>query len=328
MKKYIINIVSAQLKNNQKLGGGASVKAPADILTLAKQSGYEAVDVFSYQSYGKIKQILSLLYQIFKISRTFEKDSIVFFQYPHINPRIMPIVMPLFKKYRKVAIIHDMNSIRVDGKLSETEKNALNYFDELYVHSYNMQDYLKTKLKQDIVYHVIGCFPYLADSNQEKREISKRVVFAGNLDKSYFLSEFVRKNNDLELLLYGKKTIKLVGNAQYMGKFLPDEIQNIKGSWGLVWDGERTDCCGGSYGEYLKIIAPHKFSMYLAAELPVIVWKESAMAKLVEKYQLGITIDSLSEISKKIDSISEKEYQSILNNIRSFGDNKMNVVFN
>ena len=220
-----------------------------------------------------------------------------------------------------------MNSIRVDGKLSETEKNALNYFDELYVHSDNMLDYLKTKLKQDIVYHVIGCFPYLADSNQEKREISKRVVFAGNLDKSYFLSEFVRNNNDLELLLYGKKTIKLVGNAQYMGKFLPDEIQNIKGSWGLVWDGERTDCCGGSYGEYLKIIAPHKFSMYLAAELPVIIWKDSAMANIVEKFNLGITINSLSEISARIDALDNKEYQSILCNIRAYLNNCLNIVF-
>lgn len=326
MKKYIINIVSSRFKNDP-IGGGASAKAPADFLALAKNAGYEEIDVYSYMSYGKIRQLLSLLWQFLKLSHTLKKNSIVFFQYPHINPRIMPIVMPLFKKYRKVAIIHDMNSIRVDGRLSETEKRALNYFDELYVHSDNMRDYLKTKLKQDIVYHIIECFPYLAAPNQEKREISKEVVFAGNLDKSYFLSEFVRKNKDLELLLYGKKTIKLVGNAQYMGKFLPDEIQNIKGSWGLVWDGEKTDCCGGSYGEYLKIIAPHKFSMYLAAELPVIVWKESAMAKLVEKYQLGITIGSLSEISDRIETLDEKVYQSILDNIRSYLINNMNVVF-
>lgn len=328
MKKYIINIVSSRFKNDP-IGGGASAKAPADILALAKDAGYVEIDVYTYISYGKVRQLLNLLWQFLKLSGTLEKDSIVFFQYPHINPRIMPIVMPLFKKYRKAAIIHDMNSIRVDGNLSNTEKKALNYFDELYVHSDNMQGYLKTKLKQDIVYHVIECFPYMAAPNLEKRSLSNQVVFAGNLDKSYFLLDFVKSNKNLDLLLYGimKDSSKLSGKANYMGKFQPDEIQNIKGSWGLVWDGERTDCCGGSYGEYLKIIAPHKFSMYLAAELPVIVWKESAMAKLVEKYQLGITIGSLSEISDKIETIDENIYQSFLDNIRSYLNNNMNVVF-
>lgn len=328
MKKYIINIVSSQFKNDP-IGGGASAKAPADILALAKKAGYQEIDVYTYMSYGKVRQLLSLLWQFFKLSRKLENKSIVFFQYPHINPHIMPVVMPLFKKYRKVAIIHDMNSIRVYGRLSDTEKKALNYFDELYVHSDNMKNYLLRLLKANMQYHVIDCFPYLAAPNKEKRILSKQIVFAGNLDKSKFLFPFLNSNKDLDILLYGitKNSSVFKGKANYLGKFLPNEIQTLKGSWGLVWDGDSTDCCGGNYGEYLKIIAPHKFSMYLIAELPIIVWKESAMAKLVEKNGLGITISSLSEISERIDSIEKKEYQSILNNVCYYLKNKMNINF-
>lgn len=326
MKKYIINIVSARFKNDP-IGGGASAKAPADILMLAKQNGYEEIDVFLYQTYGKIKQIMSLLYQLFKLSCTLERNSIVFFQYPHINPHIMPVVMACFNKYRKVAIVHDMNSIRVDGKLSDSEKKALNYFDELYVHSDNMRDYLRANLKSNLVYHVIDCFPYISEANCEERISSNTVTFAGNLDKSTFLIEFLNKNKNLDILLYGQTSdaSKFTDKAKYLGRFLPDDIQHIKGSWGIVWDGENIDTCGGHYGEYLKIIAPHKFSMYLAAEMPVIVWSMSAMAELVKKYHLGVIVNNLDEIYAKIHDC-EKDYNSYVQNIKYFVKEKMNRI--
>lgn len=326
MKKYIINIVSSRFKNDP-IGGGASAKAPADILALAKNAGYVEIDVYTYISYGKVRQLLNLLWQFLKLSGTLEKDSIVFFQYPHINPRIMPIVMPLFKKYRKVAIIHDMNSIRVDGKLSDSEKKALNYFDELYVHSDNMRDYLRVNLKSNLVYHVIGCFPYISEANCEERIGSNTVTFAGNLDKSTFLIEFLNKNKNLDILLYGQTSdvSKFTDKAKYLGRFLPDDIQHIKGSWGIVWDGENIDTCGGHYGEYLKIIAPHKFSMYLAAEMPVIVWSMSAMAELVKKYHLGVIVNNLDEIYAKIHDC-EKDYNLYIQNIKYFVKEKMNRI--
>lgn len=319
MKKYIINIVSSQFKNDP-IGGGASAKAPADILALAKKAGYEEIDVYTYMAYGKVRQLLSLLWQFLNLSHTLERNSIVFFQYPHINPHVMPVVMPLFNKFRKVAIIHDMNSIRVDGKLSETEKKALNYFDELYVHSDNMKNYLKRFLKPNIQYHVIECFPYLAASNQEKRELSNKVVFAGNLDKSKFLFPFLCSNKDLDILLYGitKNSSEFNCKAKYLGRFLPNEIQTLKGSWGLVWDGDRIDGCIGNYGEYLKIIAPHKLSMYLRAELPVIVWKYSAMSNLVKNKGLGLCVEGLNEISSILKNVSDERYHEFISNIREY----------
>lgn len=82
------------------------------------------------------------------------------------------------------------------------------------------------------------------------------------------------------------------------------------------------DACSGNWGKYLKIIAPHKFSMYLVAELPIIVWKESAMAKLVEQNKLGITINTLTELGDRISRISSDEYDNIVLNIRNYRANK------
>lgn len=328
MKKYIINIVSSRFKNDP-IGGGASSKAPADILTLAKENGYEEIDIYDYQSYGKLRKALSIIAQLWKSKHLLSKHSLILFQYPHINPRLLPFMMKIFGEYRKIAVVHDINSIRENGQLSSMEKKALNCFDELYVHSERMRACLKSVLRHDVKYKVIGCFPYLASPNQESRQQSNKITFAGNLDKSVFLSLFFEINANLDILLYGKtdNPLKYKGKAQYLGKFMPDEIQHIEGSWGLVWDGDSINGCMGSYGEYLKIIAPHKFSMYIAAELPVIVWDESAMASIVKENGLGITVGSLAEIEKIIADIADDEYAQMQKNIRNFIDKRLNVLF-
>lgn len=328
MKKYILSLQTKKYSDNQ-IGGGASAKAPADILTLGKKAGFQELVIFDNYPKNKALGYISFVFQVFILSRKLKDKSKILFQYPFVNIKLIPIVLRMFKRHHLIGLIHDINSVRVDGRLSTKEKEALSCFDEIYVHTENMKVFLENQLHDGIKYNVLNCFPYIADKNKEKRHLSKDVCFAGNLNKSMFLSQFVQENDDLNIFLYGSiyNAEKFGQKAKYFGHFMPNEIQNIKGSWGLVWDGERTDCCGGNYGEYLKIIAPHKFSMYLAAELPVIVWKESAMASLVEKYKLGLTIGSLSEISDRINALTENDYMSILCNIRAYLADNLNNVF-
>ena len=89
----------------------------------------------------------------------------------------------------------------------------------------------------------------------------------------------------------------------------------MEGNYGLVWDGPSADSCEGNYGNYLKYNDPHKFSLYRAAGLPVIVWKESALASFVEMYNVGMSISSLSEL-RTLPKIESNEYKSFCNNVR------------
>ena len=79
---------------------------------------------------------------------------------------------------------------------------------------------------------------------------------------------------------------------EYKGVFKPDIIGHLEGSWGLIWDGD--------------------------SGLPLIVWKDSAMAKLVEMKNLGITVTSLSEISARISAVSDNDYKEYCANIQKF----------
>lgn len=51
---------------------------------------------------------------------------------------------------------------------------------------------------------------------------------------------------------------------------------------------------------------PHKGSLYLALGMPIIAWKESNIATLIEKEGLGIIVESLDEIDQKLKSLSEQ----------------------
>lgn len=325
MEKYIFCIENKYSGKDR----GATSKAPADILKLAEDAGYQQL-IVHIRFYGnKLLYYMNVLFKAFLLSFKLKDKSTILFQYPVVNPIFIPSVNKIFRKHHLIGLIHDVDSVRQTGELSQPERNALSGYDEIYVHTESMKEFFAERLPAHIQYHVLDCFPYFAGKNAVERHQSKDVCFAGNLNKSKFLPRFVEENKELNILLYGfiDNSDKFGQKATYLGAFRSDEISNIQGSWGLVWDGENTDCCGGTYGEYLRIIAPHKFSMYLAAEMPVVVWKESAMAPLVEKYGLGITVSSLSEISAKIGAFSEADYQKVLGNVRTFLNEKMNVVF-
>ena len=68
------------------------------------------------------------------------------------------------------------------------------------------------------------------------------------------------------------------------------------------------DTCSGDYGMYLKYNDPHKVSLYISSGLPVIIWKEAAVAKLIQQHHAGILIESLSEIDKVLSKISQDDY--------------------
>ena len=84
----------------------------------------------------------------------------------------------------------------------------------------------------------------------------------------------------------------------------------------MVWDGISIETCDGPTGNYLRYNNPHKLSLYLSSGLPVIVWKESALAEFISSQKLGIVISNLYELSDILDTITEKQYQEFVGNIQ------------
>ena len=82
----------------------------------------------------------------------------------------------------------------------------------------------------------------------------------------------------------------------------------------MVWDGDSLEECHGDFGSYLKYNTPHKASFYLRAGLPIIVWKESAVAPIIKKYGCGIAVGSLRELNEILPHLSEDKYSNMRQN--------------
>ena len=166
----------------------------------------------------------------------------------------------------------------------------------------------------------------LADKNTTYS--NKTIVIAGNLSRQK--SAYIYQLNDItdhcHYNLYGiGYDGKDTENVSYKGAFSPDElISQLQGQYGLVWDGESCDTCSGAFGEYLKYNNPHKFSLYLAAGLPVIIWKSAALAVYVEKYGLGMCIDSLKELDSRLSAITSDDYLRMVENVAKYRKSLVN----
>lgn len=291
----------------------AGFKAKDDINQILITQGYNIHTITKAPSTVKtIHNILSI--------KEIPRKSHVIVQYPLGNYPLKTIFILLMLKSMKIRttiLIHDLQSLRINGKISASEKFALNTADCLIAHTEEM----KRKLISIGIHTpitILQLFDYLVEKTpNENINVSNRIVFAGNFKKSSFIKDLPSiPLTKYHFALYGLPKVTSSLNVTYEGSFSPEDLSQIKGNWGLVWDGDSLESCSSSLGEYLRYIAPHKLSMYLAAGLPVIVWKESAEADFIEKNKLGITIDSLYNLEKKLDTLSESEIQTFRSNVR------------
>lgn len=309
----------------------AGTKAREDINTLLKSNGYNyiGIDIRENKSryfINKVIDKLSYIWQIYEKMCHIHKESIVLMQYPFFSNRTVYLsikIMCIWKRSSFIVLVHDIESIRrKKGKRAIlNEIKLLKLSDYLIVHNYAMK---KALLNFDNSFekkaYELNLFDYVVkDINQvDMPKLVKKVIIAGNLSSEK--SPYVYKLNDLNLKnvsidLYGVNYSDSPKRyIQYKGKFIPENIPFHEG-FGLVWDGDSIDTCSGDTGEYMRINNPHKLSLYMAARIPVIVWKESAIAQFVKENNVGFCVDSLYEIEELISNVTEDTYRKLVDNV-------------
>lgn len=295
----------------------ASSKAKLDMERFTIEAGFTPIND---KKSGTLKRIAGLI--IFLISGVFCQN-LLLIQHPFANlKKIKFIKLASGNKLKVAAVVHDLNLIRYPDLNSSEELNLLNFYDIVIVHNSKMKSLLqKYKLKSKI--YELGMFDYFTDENFSKSICNNNVVcFAGNLDKEksgfiYKLNLLKKTNYSFEL--YGpnyfgnSKEIGIVYKGSFDSEKLPN---NLLGRYGLVWDGKEIDSCSGDIGEYLKFINPHKASLYVVSELPIICWSKAAIADYVKKNEIGLCIDSLEDLDEILNNIDDVKYNIFLKNIK------------
>lgn len=273
---------------------------------------------YSFSSRAKLARVWFLVTLFF----TLPSHACIFFQFPMYAS--MSRLLVKFLQYRKsirlICFIADIDGMRDgDDALLQREINALKSYPYFIVHNDSMRQWLLSKANPAGIGQ-IDFFDFLTPVPASERQKSFQIAFAGNLEKSSFLDEVDRLQQctpQLVFHVYGQSpSAKMLDQANilYHGIVEPYLLPGIiRGSFGLVWDGDSIDGLSGTFGKYMVYNSPHKLSLYILTGMPIIVNTSSAAAALVKKYGIGFAIDSLYDLEKTITAMPEEDYRQMVN---------------
>ena len=332
--KYVIDEIS--LHENH-----AGSKARDDVNHILTNKGF-ILKSLNYSYGGGISKLLNMFVHetrdLKKMLKTFKKGDLVLIQHPLIcySTHLGKFIKKISKRkdYTTIILIHDLDELRFDkflgrfkkGRFSKMIRNEIAYLDSFdYIISHNdaMTDFIKDQGISEKKIVNLNLFDYIADNIEtdlKKTDTNNKVVVAGNLENTkagylYKLNELKTSKYNYEL--YG---VNYTGNndnfSHYNGSFKPEELlTHINSGFGLIWDGDSLDRCTGILGKYTKYNNPHKLSLYIACGIPVIVWKEAAVAKFVKDNNIGYVVDSLCEIESIILNINDAGYNELRSSV-------------
>lgn len=326
------------IRETDMKGHTAGSKAPKDIELICEKMKYKKIDFphrnkINVSIYERIINIGNCIKSWKLTMKKLKEGDTIICQYPMANVFLLYFALPILKKKRikTIVFIHDLNSIREKGKVNNYKlhyyrkcEEYLKKFDFVICHNNTMKEILIEERFNISKIIVLKIFDYLCEDNgREKEELFERsIAFAGNLSeqKSAFIYKLKKIKYNLNLYGINYENSMEIKNIIYHGSFEPEELpMKLKGSFGLIWDGDDCETCSGSVGEYLRINNPHKLSLYLASNMPVIAWDESAVAPLIRENNLGCLVHSLNEIDTIFDKLSKKEYLEMKKNVYEMG---------
>lgn len=336
------NVVEAEREDNYRrvqicdvlslYDSNAGSKAPYDIQKIAAGLGYKRINVHFW--IGGNKEDDAQNWSIRQNQMDWQKcydmmprESILLVQMPcrQLQSARHETIFRLRKEkdIKIISIIHDIESLRVQYNNEELQKEFIFMVDNsdfFIVHTHRMKDYFTRtfNISSDRV-ESLQIFDYLMNHEKDGRAtFDKSITVAGNLDP--FKSRYVYRLKDLgvKLNLFGSGYVEDIKDScvTYHGVYPVDRIPFVLTSgFGLVWDGDSLDTCAGYTGQYLRYNSPHKCSLYLAAGLPVIIWKEAALADFVQEHGVGIVVESLYELPKIMEDITDERYNEYITHL-------------
>ena len=316
----------------------AGSKARNDVESILISEGYEGLEL-KVENWYKMNFFKAQQHKYRATKSVFDQlgagDELVI-QFPIIHHTFF--ISQLIKQAQKrgakfYLLIHDIETLRhAAGSEVKFRHKVRNYFQEkkalmsvdgIIVHNDIMKKVLVSQGVPADKMVSLEIFDYLIP-NFEVQALPQKdqpIIVAGNLNpaKSGYLYN-LPEQPAYNLYGVGYDESRALKNTSYFGSFMPDDLPTaLEGSFGLVWDGDSSETCQGSYGNYLRFNNSHKASLYLASGFPVVVWKESALAHFILEKSCGIAVASLHDLEAALENLTEKEYADLSENARRIG---------
>lgn len=307
----------------------AASKPVIDTSKILHRLGYQDYSLTFDNNTKNLKFYFKVLFSFAWFFFQIKQNSIVATQFPITTVNylfIYFIKLAHLRGIKFITIIHDINALREQAteEAIQKELKILSAYDGIVVHNSTMEKWLiENGLRKEVKTIPLVFFDYLTPfenlDGASENHFANEIAFAGHLAKSKFVYALDNIKN-WKFNIYGgefdsEKNKNI--NTIWKGEFSPDEVAyKLQGSFGLVWDGtEVNELRKCRFGNYMRYNNPFKFSLYLAAGLPVIAPESAAIAKTVQKYNIGLLIHSLADLDKI--TVSDSEYAAMKKNVKA-----------
>lgn len=283
---------------------------------------YNELDIYCYRG-GDSPEMLRA--RIDGILASVGHEDVVILQHPVWNgidfEETLLRHLSAYRGLKKIFFIHDVEPLmfNADDRMFNRYINFYNQSDLIILPSQNMADFLCSKglSVNKIIIQRMWDSPILIDSAIIPR-FNKVIQFAGDINTQKFSFARDWAYDTVKLIVTEKESAWAEGkNIDCIGWFSNEnfmaDVFRRNGGFGLLWT-EDVVC-----KEYMKHNACCKLSTYLAAGLPVIVSNSIPEANTILEKKLGLAVDSLDEAVRKIECMTEGQYNQMVTRVASFG---------
>lgn len=304
-------------------------KARRDVLRIAQEAGYiplvSSVPDKADKWWQQALMMGSAAFEWTKLFFRLRHGDLLLMQYPWYPAQTACIAQKAlhflqWKGAKTAAYVHDLQSLKIlnDADARWSDQELLPRFDRVIVHNGRMAAYMNGQGVPEKHLISLALQDRMGDAPMPERALALSVCVAGDLTR--------KRSRYLHDLPRTKVVWHLFGNG-WKGKASRTDViwhsgrlENLEGSFGLVWEGMSTRTISGAAGAYMMLQSPRKASLYLANGMPVIVWKWSALAEFVRDNHLGLVIDTLADIPGAISALTAEEYARMAASAREWGE--------
>lgn len=317
------------ISRNYRGTTGGGNKAKSDIEKIMELTGYKNIGRSQTRYLNKVAAFFSTLASVLHSINKMKKGDVIVLQYPLKKYFTFICKMAHLRGAKVVVLIHDLGSFRAKRLTIKQEIQRLQNADYIIAHTTQMKQWLEN---HDINRPVgaLGLFDFIDESEPQHIRLKSKpfeVIYVGGLSSkdNNFLYTMTENAENWCGVLYGSgfdsSHNSLPDNKlNYLGYIDASElIKSPRGNFGLVWYGNTPKTVEGEIGEYVKLIAPHKTSLYLRCGMPVVIWKHSAVAPIIEANNAGITVESLNELDCILNKMTTEEYNEMARNAHDLG---------
>ena len=322
-RRFVLTSVRGDKNNLQ------ADKAFQDVQRIAAEEGYVTlnppVPAVPQKWWQWVTLFGSTVYEWGKLFFKLHHGDLLLVQYPCAPVEAAPVLkyalhLLQWKGAKTAAYIHDLDSLRRvrDTSARWSDQELLPRFDHLIVHNARMADYVVAQGAKEEHVVQLGLQDVLTDAEIPARTLEASVCVAGDLSR--------KRSSYVHELPKGKLTWHLYGDNWKVKHNRPDMIYHggksdeLEGAFGLVWAGMNGRTVTGASGAYMMLTSPRQMSRYIAQGMPVIVWKWSALADLVQKNHLGLVVETIGEIPGRVAALTAEEYSVMAASARAWGE--------